>query len=83
MICFSDYESQSETDTIKLRKYRKSGTITWKTIIQDDIIPKAIPIKNGLSDINFYDALDMYYSKEGKWIFIYMEAIIAKNMKEQ
>ena len=69
MICFSDYESQSETDTIKLRKYRKYGTITWKNIIQDDIIPKAIPINNRLPDIYFYDALDMYFSKEGKWIF--------------
>ena len=70
MVCTSDYEIQSKTDQIKLRKYIKYGTIDWKTIIADDTISKATSIDPSLLDFEYRDAYDMYFSKSiNKWVF--------------
>ena len=70
MVCTSDYENQSKTDQIKLRKYIKYGTINWKIIITDDTIPKATSINPSLLDFEYRDAYDMYFSKSIKrWVF--------------
>lgn len=68
MHCISEYESQSENDEIKLRNSRKYGSITWEKEIKYTNISKAE--EEGLINLDFDDAYDMYYSfEERKWIF--------------
>ena len=69
MICFSNFETQSETDLITLRKYKKYGSVTWKKIIENIDIMKAKDIETSLS-MTFKDAYDMIFTKKEKWVFI-------------
>ena len=73
LFCSSDYETQSETDVLQLRKYQLFGSINWAKIIDNNDISKANTLINELS-LTFKDAYDMHYSSQSKWTFkIYAE----------
>ena len=67
--CISNYESQTINDTIKMRRNRKYGTVTWKNdILSTDVIIKPIE-ENKTTNFEFKDAYELYYTDENKWTF--------------
>ena len=66
--CVSDFESQSETDTIIIRYKKKYGSVSWKYDITNDKIKIEQAQERSHKALKFYDAFDMYYSNQGKWM---------------
>ena len=62
--CISDLETQSQSDTITLKKDKNSGTVTWNF---DEPIVISQQASQELISLEFLEAYDMYFNN--KWFF--------------